>query len=138
MHWFQTSNFSHLGMAISHIKAFFRSATQWVAGFSSSPEFDARTSNGISDLNISNYPEEEAKRIREFLSRLEDTEAIGPGKYVGMQRDPATDRYWDYHVQQQGHGMWYEYRAVDSSVAENRLANPEELERFKREGRWTA
>ena len=54
-----------------------------------------------------------------------------------MKRDPATDRYWDYRVQQQWHGMWHEYQAIDSSVAENRLANPEELERSKREGQWT-
>lgn len=121
-------------MAIPHFKTLFHSVKQWVHEFFVRPEFDAQTSDSVSDQRLSAYPEEEAKRIREYLDRLEETEAIGLDNYVAMMRDPVTDRYWDRRVIQQGHGMWNDYYAVKDSVADIRLGDPEELERFKREG----
>ena len=121
-------------MAIPHLKTLFRSVTQRVHEFFVRSEFDAQTSNWISELRLSTLPEAEKKRIREFLDRLEKTEAMSLENYVGMMRDPVTGRYWDFCTKQQGHGMWDEYHAVENSVAENRLGDADELERFKREG----
>ena len=121
-------------MAVPYYKSLFQSVAQWVHELFISPEFDAQTSDSVSEQSISRVREEEAKRIHDFLGRLEETEATGLNSYVAMMRDPVTDRYWDRRVKQQGHGMWRNYYSVKDSVADIRLGDPEELERYKREG----
>ena len=63
--------------------------------------------------------------------------AVSPCNHVGLMSDPVTDQFWTFKKVKVPFGVSYKCEAVENSVAESLLGDPEKLEVYRREGRWT-
>ena len=82
--------------------------------------------------------EEDAKRFSEIWNRLEETAAMSPDNHVGLMHDSVTDQNWTFKKVKVPYGVSYKCEAVENSVAKSVLEDPEKMELYRREGRWTA